>query len=157
MQTSDGSPQSRAPFIGHIQKFLFNNIPYLSNAYQGQILSNVMTSLKFSNPASFVIHFIPMIAGDTREVTYTCVFSSERLDPIGPVSFGATETYVTLDDTPSNSITTVYMRLRTGEKNGLILYREGRNGDYVALELIQVRVVSHTTATNIETKVASKK
>lgn len=78
------------------------------------------------------------MAGADPEISYTARFDSEPIIPLDPVSFGSSDTYVAQGLTHTSKLTTFYVKIKTYESNGLILFRGGQNGDYFALGLVQV-------------------
>ena len=76
--------------------------------------------------------------GGSHGISYTSTFSSEPIQLDDSVSFGSADTYVAQNMSPMAGLTSLYLRIKTQEANGLILFREGRNQDFVALELVQV-------------------
>ena len=113
--------------------------------YQVNILSRVIFAPILTAVLSWR-HELIIFTGHTAGVSYTSSFSSAPIEPRAIVSFGSPGAFVTLDSLETYPILTVYAQIKTTEKNGLIFYNGGREGDYAALELAQVNPCPSTTS-----------
>ncbi|XP_067939175.1 neurexin-1-like isoform X2 [Watersipora subatra] len=102
-------PTSRTSFVGHMRQLLINNIAYFELASQG----------------------------GNKDVTFTAEVSSSPTAPIHPVTFGSADTFVVKNLAAGVGHITFSLKLKTQETDGLIIFRNGKRRDFIALEMLQ--------------------
>ena len=97
-----------APFLGHMQKFVFNKDSYFEMAREG-VHRNIEITAKFGE----VGKLIQM-----------------------PVTFKSSVSYLLLPQLTVRETFIVYFQFKTTDSNGLIFYNAGKGYDFVAVELV---------------------
>ena len=113
-----------------INSISFGDITSIFTAILCYMFQNYKIIYQFSN-------FL-LTSGHTEEITYTADFTDLPNIPASQVSIGSADTYVALELQRTYRLRSVYLQLKSSEPNGLIMYRGGKNGDFFAVELIQV-------------------
>ncbi|KAK9891151.1 hypothetical protein WA026_013467 [Henosepilachna vigintioctopunctata] len=103
-------------FIGEIQQFYFNNIPYIELARASRGEQSIVGFPGIRVAAKFVKH------------------ATDNLHR--PVTFRSKHTFIGLPMLRAYSSIHIDFMFRTREANGLIMFNGGRKEDYVAVELV---------------------
>ncbi|XP_076318595.1 neurexin 1-like [Tachypleus tridentatus] len=106
------SPQSQARdvpnFVGHMQQLVFNGDHYFEMARTGQLI-NFQVTAKFGKKEQIVHH---------------------------PVTFKSKYTFLGISQLKAYSTMNLYFQFKTLEPNGLIIYNNGKEQDFIAIELV---------------------
>lgn len=108
-QTSDGGKDNNfSPFLGHMQKFIFNKDSYFDMAREGTY-RNIELTAKFGE----VGKLIQM-----------------------PVTFKTSASFLVLPQLTVRDDFDIYFQFKTTDSNGLIFYNAGKAYDFIAIELV---------------------
>ncbi|OWF43128.1 uncharacterized protein LOC110460116 [Mizuhopecten yessoensis] len=99
------------PFIGYMQNVYFDDIDIISR-----------------------LHAIPNVGIAWYNSTPT-----DGYDPLiyDPVTLSSRATYLELGTLPVSTALHIKFKFRTGQADGLLLFNEGRNGEFIAMEVVQ--------------------
>ncbi|XP_033728353.1 uncharacterized protein LOC117317613 [Pecten maximus] len=118
-------------FIGYMQNVYFDDIDIIGR-----------------------LHSVP-----NSGITWFNATPTEAYDPLlyDPVTLSSRATYLELGTLPVSTSLHIKFKFRTGQENGLLLFNEGRNGEFIALELVQRNVVFACNTGRNNTEIVLKK
>ncbi|XP_060080039.1 uncharacterized protein LOC132559438 [Ylistrum balloti] len=98
------------PFIGYMQNVYFDDIDIIGK-----------------------LHSVPNVG-----VTWYNTTPTDAYDPLiyDSMTLSSKATYLELGTLPVSTALHIKLKFRTGQDNGLLLFNEGRNGEFIALELV---------------------
>jgi len=96
-----------------------------------------------------LFYIIFHVKGDSHHLMFTCELTKAPIQPLDTVSILKDDTVLVLPSLTADPVLSVHMQIRTADQNGLLLYNNGADGDFVAIELMRVSMRLYILRTRV--------